>query len=308
MLLPESQVLPTVDGMPTPTTPSGQLPDRARDAIRGSGLPQRRIAELIGLDESKLSKSLKGTRRFNAEEITQLATVTGVTANWLISGSDATTGATTPASARMLPTVHHEDREMALKRRTIIERAWWLFAEQGYESVRIADIARECGMSPAAVHYYFPAKREIFAETLRYSVKLAFDRQVAELHAVTNPVLRLKRLIQLQLPAGGPGRAEWSIWLQTWAQVAVHPEGRDNHAHGYARWRQTVSAIITEGQDSGDFRSGDPESLALDVTTMMDGLGIKVLTGMLTVDQMYRQIESFIDRTIATPKESTHEP
>ncbi|WP_372698359.1 TetR family transcriptional regulator C-terminal domain-containing protein [Arthrobacter sp. JSM 101049] len=294
--------------MPTATTPPGRLPDRARDAIRGSGLPQRRIAELIGLDESKLSKSLKGTRRFNAEEITQLATVTGVTANWLISGSDATTGATTPPPARMLPTVHREDRDMALKRRTIIEKSWWLFAEQGYETVRIADIARECSMSPAAVHYYFPAKREIFAEVLRYSVKLAFDRQVAELHAVTDPVLRLKRLIQLQLPAGDAGRAEWSIWLQTWAQVAVHPEGRDNHTHGYRRWRQTVLDLVADGQRSGSMRPGDPDSLALDITTMMDGLGIKVLTGMLTVDQMYQQIESFIDRTIVTPKESTHEP
>lgn len=293
--------------MPTPATTPSQLPARARGAIRGSGLPQRRVAELIGLDESKLSKSLKGTRRFHAEEITQLATVTGVTANWLLSGSDATAGATTPASARMLPTVHHEDHEMALKRRTIIEKSWWLFAEQGYDSVRIADIARESGMSPAAVHYYFPAKREIFAETLRYSVKLAFDRQVAELHTVAHPVARLKRLIQLQLPAGASGRAEWSIWLQTWAQVAVHPEGRDNHSHGYGRWRQTVSATIAEGQNSGVIRPGNPESLALDVTTMMDGLGIKVLTGMLTVDQMYRQIESFIDRTIVTPKESNHE-
>lgn len=294
--------------MPTLETPAGRLPDRARDAIRGSGLPQRRIAELIGLDESKLSKSLKGTRRFNAEEITQLATVTGVTANWLISGSDATAGATTPPPARMLPTLHREDREMALKRRTIIEKSWWLFADQGYETVRIADIARECAMSPAAVHYYFPAKREIFAEVLRYSVKLAFDRQVAELHTVTDPALRLKRLIELQLPAGRAGRAEWSIWLQTWGQVAVDPEGRDNHTHGYRRWRQTVLDIVTEGQRTGSMLQGDPESLALDITSMMDGLGIKVLTGMLTADQMYRQIESFIDRNIVILKEPTHEP
>ena len=192
---------------------------------------------------------------------------------------------------------------MALKRRTIIDKSWWLFAQQGYDTVRIADIARECGMSPAAVHYYFPAKREIFAEVLRYSVKLAFDRQVAELHTVTDPVLRLKRLIQLQLPAGEAGRAEWSIWLQTWAQVAVHPEARDNHTHGYRRWRQTVLDIVADGQRSGSIRQDDAESLALDITTMMDGLGIKVLTGMLTVDQMYRQIESFIDRTIVIPKE-----
>lgn len=294
--------------MPTAEQTSETIADRARSAIQGSGLAQRDIATLIGIDETKLSKSLKGIRRFNPEELTLLATNTGVTANWLVTGSDSTVGASAAPSSRMLPTRHHEDTTSARKRRLIIERAWWLFAEMGQSNVRISDIARTTGMSPASVHYYFPTKLEIFAEALRYSVKLAFDRQVMELHAIPDPVQRLKRLIQLQLPEGVAGRAEWSIWLQTWGQAAVDPSQRDNHAHGYERWRQTVQTIVTDGQRSGAFRPTDPAGLTLDITSMMDGLGIKVLTGLLTATQMQEHIESFIDRSIVTPEESPHEP
>jgi hypothetical protein len=37
------------------------------------------------------------------------------------------------------------------------------------------------------------------------------------------------------------------------------------------------------------------------LTSVIDGLTIKVLTGMMTADQMYAQIEKFIDRTILMP-------
>lgn len=294
------------------------LPGRARSCIRSSGLAQREVARLIGLDETKLSKSLKGTRRFTPDELTRLATVTGATANWLLSGSDAAEGASAAPSAHILPTRHHENEEQAQKRRAIIEKSWWMFAEKGYAAVRIADIAREVGVSPAAVHYYFPTKREIFAEALRFSIKLAFDRQISELHSITDPVARLKRLMELQLPAGASGRAEWSIWLQTWSQVAVDSTGQENHTQGYQRWTQTVQAIIAEGQAAGVFRGTDPLTATMDVTTMMDGLGIKVLTRILTTDQMHQHIESFIDRNIVNHsnaqrtttnhKEASYEP
>ncbi|MGP5164527.1 TetR family transcriptional regulator C-terminal domain-containing protein [Arthrobacter rhombi] len=294
--------------MPTSRPSADTLAERARRAIHHSGLAQRDVAALIGIDETKLSKSLKGVRRFNPEELTLLATNTGVTANWLISGSDSAAGASVAPSARMLPTQHREDSSSARKRRLIIERAWWLFAEKGHANVRVSDIARETEISPASVHYYFPTKLEIFAETLRYSVKLAFDRQVTELHSIPDPVQRLKHLIRLQLPEGVAGRAEWSIWLQTWGQAAVDPTQRDNHSHGYERWRQTVEGIITDGQRSGVFSSVDAADLTLDITSLMDGLGIKVLTGMLTTAQMQEHIENFIDRTIVTSEESSHEP
>jgi AcrR family transcriptional regulator/predicted XRE-type DNA-binding protein len=278
------------------------LLERVRTAIRSSGLAQRDVARTIGLDETMLSKALKGTRRFRPDELTQLAAAAGVTVNWLLSGNDDAVGASAVPAPALLPTRHREDSGHAQKRRDIVEKAWWLFAERGYSSVRIADIAEASGTTDSTVHYYFRTKRDIFAEALRYSVKLAFDRQIAELHLFSNPVDRLKRLAYLQLPAGPRGRAEMSIWLQIWAEVAVDAAWQEAHAQSYRRWSQTVHDIITDGQSREFFTSidADADDLTLQFTALIDGLNIKVLTGMLTADQMYAQVEKFIDRTMVT--------
>ncbi|PYI67467.1 TetR family transcriptional regulator [Arthrobacter livingstonensis] len=284
--------------MPTSQTTQAGLAERARHAIRNSGLAQREIARQIGVDETKLSKSLKGIRRLPAQEIVLLATVTGVTANWLITGSDSADGPTVAPPQRILPKKHREDQNHAQRRRSIVEKAWWLFAQRGYASVRIADIAGEIGVSTATVHYYFPTKQAIFTETLHYSVKLAYDRQSAELQTITSPVARLKRLIELQLPAGPDGRAEWSIWLQTWSGLAVEGAEPASHTSGYDRWANTVHEIVLAGQAAGDFVAVEAWILTDELTAMVDGLGIKVLTGILTSRQMQARVNGFIERTM----------
>jgi len=277
------------------------LLSRVRAAIRASGLAQRDVARHIGLDETKLSKALRGTRRFRPDELTQLASAAGVTVNWLLSGTDDAASMSAVPAATILPTRHSEDTGHALKRRKIVEKAWWLFAAHGYASVRIVDIAAASGLTDSTVHYYFRTKREIFAEALRYSVKLAFDRQIAELHLFPDPIDRLKRLAFLQLPAGERGHAEMSIWLQTWAEAAVDKAWQEAHEQSYRRWSQTVHDIIVDGQNRGCFITVDADDLTMHLTAVIDGLNIKVLTGMLTPNQMYAQIEKFIDRTIVTP-------
>ena len=288
--------------MPTNQAAAPGLPERARHAIRSSGLAQREVSRHIGVDETKLSKSLKGIRRLLPHEIVLLATVTGVTANWLITGSDTGAVPTAVPPDRVLPRKHRgDDDNQAQRRRAIVEKAWWLFAERGYANVRIADIATEVGVSTATVHYYFPTKQAVFAETLHYSVKLAFDRQAAELQQSMDPATHLKRLVELQLPAGPDGRAEWSIWLQTWSRLAVNDEDPASHTAAYDRWASTVLEIIRAGQAAGDFTTADPVLVTDELTSLIDGLGIKVLTGILTAGQMQARINGFIDRTIVSP-------
>src|SRR5699024_10497716 len=129
---------------------------------------------------------------------------------------------------------------------------------------------------------YFPSKRELFEETLRYSVKLAFDRQVASLHLIDGPEERLKHLIGLQLPAEGTGASEWSIWLQSWSEVAVGAGAQENQSQAYRRWYRTVHDVLREGQEAGVFVPGPIEDLATQLTSLIDGLGIKVLVGTIS--------------------------
>lgn len=62
--------------------------DRVRDLIQGSGLSQRDFALRIGLDDSKLSKSLGGTRRFSSLDLARIAELCEVTVDWLITGEE----------------------------------------------------------------------------------------------------------------------------------------------------------------------------------------------------------------------------
>lgn len=273
---------------------------RAREAIGWSGLSQRRVAEAIGIDETKLSKALAGRRRFTAEELLGLATATGVTVRWIL-GDESQVSALPPNSSTDAAAAPEE----ATPRRTIAEAAWTLFGCHGFDAVRIADIAEATGVSTPSIHYYFANKAELFDAALDYSVKLAFDRQIAWLADIDDPSLRLERLLALQSPLGRTERGEWSIWLQTWARLALEDAALEDYPLSYERWSRTVQTTLEDGQRTGCFRPGDARAMADELTSLLDGLGIKVLTGVMDAETFTLRLRSYLDRSIMHTNDTT---
>jgi Zn-dependent peptidase ImmA (M78 family)/transcriptional regulator with XRE-family HTH domain len=83
------------------------IPDRVRDLVRASELSQHAFAERIGIDASKLSKSLSGARRFSSVDLARIAELCDVTVDWLVTGEDPplavaarTTGGSAGAAVR----------------------------------------------------------------------------------------------------------------------------------------------------------------------------------------------------------------
>src|SRR5260370_21206397 len=66
----------------------GDVRERVLGLIESSGLTRRAFAERIGLDESKLSKSLSGARRFSSLDLARIAEMCQVTVDWLITGEE----------------------------------------------------------------------------------------------------------------------------------------------------------------------------------------------------------------------------
>ncbi|WP_166971527.1 TetR family transcriptional regulator [Brevibacterium atlanticum] len=271
--------------------PPGSTPSRAKEAITGAGLSQRRVAEAIGIDETKLSKALSGRRRFTADELLGLATATGVTVRWLL-GDESRVSAPPPSRA-----VLDSDEEAAPKR-DIAQAAWTLFGRHGFDAVRISDIAEASGVSAPSIHYHFATKSDLFEAALDHSVKLAFDRQIAWLDGIDDPAQRLARLLELQSPLGRESRGEWSIWLQTWARLSLTDTSLSDYPRSYERWSQTVQTTLEEGQRLGCFRSGDARAMADELTSLLDGLGIKVLTGVMDTATFTTRLQSYLDRAI----------
>ncbi|WIV55033.1 TetR/AcrR family transcriptional regulator [Amycolatopsis nalaikhensis] len=280
---------------------TADLRDRIRGLVKAMPGAQREFAAAIGLDETKLSKALNGTRRFSPHELVRVAEHCGVTVNWLLNGSDdAVTVTAVPAPAARLASDDPDHLAQSEPRRRILETAWALIAERGYHKVRIADIAEACGTSTAAIHYHFPSKTEVLNEALRRNVKLAFDRQVAELHSISDAHERLLRLVELQLPTDGVLRAEWSVWLQVWNEVALDPAFRDLYTDSIDRWYRTIAMTIRTGREQGVFRVTDPDAATTRLTALIDGLGIQVLTGRpgSSAESMREHLRDFIERSI----------
>ncbi|MEV5710260.1 XRE family transcriptional regulator [Actinoallomurus sp. NPDC052274] len=77
--------------------------DRVLGLIEASGLTRHAFATRIGLDDSKLSKSLSGARRFSSLDLARIADLCQVTVDWLITGEQpplAMAARTTSGDAR----------------------------------------------------------------------------------------------------------------------------------------------------------------------------------------------------------------
>lgn len=79
------------------------IADRVLNLIEASGQSRRAFAQDIGLDDSKLSKSLSGARRFSSLDLARIADKCGVTIEWLLTGEEpalALAARTTTGQAR----------------------------------------------------------------------------------------------------------------------------------------------------------------------------------------------------------------
>jgi AcrR family transcriptional regulator len=62
------------------------------------------------------------------------------------------------------------------RRESIFDAACGVFAERGYESARLGEIAAAAGVSKALIYEHFPGKRELYAEILRRGTDEALER------------------------------------------------------------------------------------------------------------------------------------
>jgi AcrR family transcriptional regulator len=73
------------------------------------------------------------------------------------------------------------------RRNDILEAALRVFADKGYTAATNADIAREAGITPAALYYYFPSKQDLFTAAVtdrRGILQAGLTEKLAEVSAL----------------------------------------------------------------------------------------------------------------------------
>lgn len=172
-------------------------------------------------------------------------------------------------------------RREAAKRRKILDVTWRLIAERGYHNTRVQDIAAACGTSTGTIHYYFPGKGAVLSAAMEFCVDEMSARQQTELSSIEDARERMIRVVEIQIQ-DEPGSGASSVWLQLWTLATLRPELRDMHGELYTRWEEEIRRVLRRGRRQGVFRSGDEEELLGTFLAVIDGLTLRVTTGVTT--------------------------
>jgi AcrR family transcriptional regulator len=164
------------------------------------------------------------------------------------------------------------------RREQILEATLDVIAERGFPDTRVADVAERADVSAGLIIYYFKTKDHLLAEAMR-SAENRWYAQGAEKTARTrSAVKRLEAVVAMTFLAEAAGDAEesWTIWLDLWAASVRQTEVRRVRQEFDDHWRETIRAIVQEGQASGEFGEIDPEEFAVGFCALLDGLAVQV--------------------------------
>ncbi|GAA0638361.1 TetR/AcrR family transcriptional regulator [Brevundimonas lenta] len=145
----------------------------------------------------------------------------------------------------------------------ILAAALEVFAERGFHSARLEEVAKRAGVSKGALYLYFETKADLFRAVVRDAISPNIERikAMAEAQVSFEPAVRIG-LVMLASRVVTDRRVSGVVKLVI-AESRTHPELA-------AIWHETVvepgiglmSRLIAEAQVRGEVREGDPRLFA----------------------------------------------
>ena len=161
------------------------------------------------------------------------------------------------------------------KKQLIIEAAIKVFARDGLEKGKIADIAKEAGIGKGTVYEYFRSKNDIF-KVIEESVFSDFSIVFEELNSSTlSPTKKLSNLLEQGIDMFMEMGDVLLIIMELWAQAGrghVHGSDSSLFVEYYDYFRKGVESILSDGILSGEFRDMNKEGVATLLLAFMVGL------------------------------------
>ena len=163
-----------------------------------------------------------------------------------------------------------------VRRPAILAAAAEVIRERGLENTRVADVAERAGTSAPSVLYWFASKGELLTVALTAAEENFYEQLDASLAELGSERERLVRLIE---SASGTGDYDATLWIDLWAKALRDEELAGIREQLDSRWRETIAAIVRDGQAAGEFGPTDPDELALLLGSLLDGFSVQIALG-----------------------------
>jgi AcrR family transcriptional regulator len=179
-----------------------------------------------------------------------------------------------------------EDRRTEILRATVD-----LVTRDGFEAVRVADVAGALGISPALVYYHFATKDRLVADAFAFAAERELGRLDRAIRSRRSGTEQMQAVLRLYVPRRRT--SDWRLWVGAWAAALRSPDLEQVSRDLDLRWAEAVERVIKHGSEQGEFTCPEPAVAAWRICAMLDGLALQstVHPGPVTwaeVDELIR--------------------
>ena len=194
------------------------------------------------------------------------------------------------------PDVNGDDTKVRIER-----AARHLFATHGYMATTTRMLAREVGLTPAALHHYFGRKRDLVLSVWRSTHDAQFNQMSAAVDAADSYLGKLHALLDQSFHARQSDR-DVSTFVASMRQEARRSPELGKILEDDKRTAAVIRKIVDFGVRTGEVEADSAQAMRGAISAGM--LGVTVLTAELTpsrIEAMVEGCKSLFDGTLLRP-------
>ncbi len=165
-------------------------------------------------------------------------------------------------------------QETSCRQQCLVERAFDIIAEEGFEGLRTRSVAQAAGISVATLHYYFPVKDHLIVAVAEYLSEQFRRQQAPAVSSVGHAAYDALR----QMLANHLYHRQHCPHLMVVMQEFLLRARRDVAlqqvlAALQARWHEEIKGWLQQGQQDGVFvRDVSADTLAYQIQSQLVGM------------------------------------
>lgn len=177
--------------------------------------------------------------------------------------------------------------DKAGKREMILRRAMQVFARQGIYDFKMIDIAHAAGVGKGTLYEYFKSKSDLIDGCTQLFMADYSREIVGRLSKMKNPKKQVYEIIQGTLSYFMREPERLQLIFDFWAFTYRHQDRMEEIlklTEFFAPLRLHFTNIIQLGIDQGYFKKTDPQTTALTLMALVDGLLFYLAMGLIDIN------------------------
>lgn len=187
-------------------------------------------------------------------------------------------------------------KNVELRQEEILDATVARIESEGLQSLRIADVARDLGVSPALLIYHFQTKDVLIAAAFRYAAVADLDRALALADGSGSPLERLWDCLRWYAPTAGA--YGWRLWIEGYAGAVRNKALADVVDELEAEWSDLLLRLVKEAMKADEVDVKNAKTALTRITSMVDGMSMGLVRGSMSIRRLNDWMREHVAREL----------